>query len=198
MRRFFGLTGIVVPVVAAIAAVGAGIATPKAQTPPGEDARKAASLDAFRQMGPVLQHPRCLNCHTRSNHPTQGESGKRHTFGVARGVDDKGAAGMQCLSCHQGQNNVTSRAPGAEHWQLAPLSMGWEGKSLPEICRALTDVTNNGGRDAAALAKHMREDPLVQWAWSPGEARSTPPVGQQAFHALVTQWANTGGACPEE
>ena len=92
---------------------------------------------------------------------------------------------------------TSSRVPGAEHWQLAPLSMGWEGKSLPELCRALVDMTRNGGRDAAALAKHMREDPLVQWAWTPGEGRSIPPVSLRDFHALVGTWAETGAACPE-
>ena len=162
-----------------------------------EEARRATSLGAFARMAPVLQHPRCLNCHSVTQHPTQGAEKNRHTFGVVRGDDDKGAAGLRCASCHQSQNMAASRVPGAPHWQLAPLSMGWEGKSLRDLCRALVDQTANGGRDAAALAKHMKEDPLVQWAWSPGGSRVPPPISQKEFHDLVDSWAESGGACPD-
>jgi hypothetical protein len=161
------------------------------------DIRRASSLEAFARMAPVLQHPRCLNCHSTTQHPTQGHDKSRHTFGVVRGADDKGATGLRCASCHQTQNMAASRVPGAPHWQLAPLSMGWEGKSLKELCRALVDLAANGGRDPAALAKHMQEDPLVQWAWSPGGKRDAPPVGRKEFHDLAVTWADTGAACPD-
>ncbi len=177
------------------AAVIASCGATHAQT--GDQARRATSLDAFAKMAPVLQHPRCLNCHSVTLHPTQGNEKNRHTFGVVRGADGKGAAGLRCASCHQAQNMAASRAPGAPHWQLAPLSMGWEGKSLRDLCRTLVDQTANGGRDAAALAKHMKEDPLVQWAWSPGGARSAPPVGQKEFHDLADTWAESGAVCPD-
>ena len=162
-----------------------------------EEARRATSLGAFARMAPVLQHPRCLNCHSVTQHPTQGAEKNRHAFGVVRGDDDKGAAGLRCTSCHQSQNTAASRVPGAQHWQLAPLSMGWEGKSLRDLCRALVDQATNGGRDAAALAKHMKEDPLVQWAWSPGGLRVSPQVSQKEFHQLVDTWSESGAACPD-
>jgi hypothetical protein len=43
----------------------------------------------------------------------------------------------------------------------------------------------------------MKEDPLVQWAWSPGGSRVPPPIGQKEFHDLVDSWAQSGGACPD-
>ena len=163
----------------------------------GDEARRRESLATFAGMAPVLQHPRCLNCHSVTQYPTQGNDKRRHISGVVRGADDKGAAGLRCVSCHQPSNNASSRAPGALHWQMPPISMGWEGKTPAELCRTLVDPVTNGGRDPAAIARHMREDPLVQWAWSPGSERSAPPIDRSAFHTLAKTWADTGAACPD-
>ena len=76
-----------------------------------------------------------------------------------------------------------------------PRSMGWEGLSDADLCRALKDPGKNRGRSVQALVDHMTGDPLVQWAWSPGE-RTPPPIGQREFHDLARQWARTGAACP--
>jgi hypothetical protein len=173
------------------------VAIPQVHAQTSDQARRTTSLDAFAKMAPVLQHPRCLNCHSVTPHPTQGSEKNRHTFGVVRGIDDKGAAGQRCATCHQSQNMAASRVPGAPHWQLAPISMGWEGKSSRDLCRTLVDPAANGGRDAAALAKHMKEDPLVQWAWSPGGSRSAPPIDQKEFHELADRWAESGAFCPD-
>jgi hypothetical protein len=48
----------------------------------------------------------------------------------------------------------------------------------------LNDCAKNGSRDLPALVEHMTQDPLVQWAWSPG-SRSLPPLTQTAFHDAV-------------
>ena len=34
--------------------------------------REARSIALFTEMGKVIQHPRCLNCHPRTDRPTQG------------------------------------------------------------------------------------------------------------------------------
>jgi len=60
--------------------------------------------------------------------------------------------------------------PGHADWHLAPQSMGWQGRSLPQICEQIKDRARNGGRDMAALVQHMAEDSLVGWAWSPAPA----------------------------
>ena len=54
--------------------------------------------------------------------------------------------GLTCSTCHQEANQEESGVPGAVHWHLAPLRMGWEGLSDGELCRALLDPFKNGGR----------------------------------------------------
>ena len=53
--------------------------------------------------------------------------------------------------------------------------MGWQGRSLAQICEQIKDRARNGGRDMAALVQHMAEDSLVGWAWSPGAGRAPAP-----------------------
>ena len=48
----------------------------------------------------------------------------------------------------------------------------------------------------AALVRHMAEDSLVGWAWSPGVGRAPAPGTQAEFGALVRAWAAAGGDCP--
>jgi len=48
----------------------------------------------------------------------------------------------------------------------------------------------------AALVKHMAEDSLVGWAWSPGAGRTPAPGTQAEFGTLVRAWADAGGHCP--
>jgi hypothetical protein len=73
--------------------------------------------------------------------------------------------------------------------------MAWEDLSDADLCRVLKDPQRNKGRSVQALVEHMTADPLVQWAWSPGD-RTPPPIGQREFHELVRRWAQTGAACP--
>lgn len=166
-----------------------------AQTPA---AGKAGSQQAFKGVADVLRHPRCMNCHTVTEFPRQGDDRHRHHQMVMRGPNNSGAPAMQCSNCHQASNSKDGRVPGAPHWQLAPLSMGWEHlKSDKALCEALVDRGKNGDRDIAKLVEHMTSDALVQWAWAPGE-RKPPPIGQQEFHMLVKQWAQLGAACPDK
>jgi hypothetical protein len=62
--------------------------------------------------------------------------------------------------------------------------MEWEGLDDARLYAALNDCAKNGSRDLPALVEHMTQDPLVQWAWSPG-SRSLPPLTQTAFHDAV-------------
>lgn len=165
--------------------------TTAAQAP----AQREASLEAFARIAEVLRHPRCLNCHPSGDFPRQADDRHRHRMLVARGPDDRGTPALQCSTCHQTANTADGRVPGAPHWQLAPRSMGWENLSDSDLCRALKDPRRNKGRSVQALLEHMNADPLVQWAWSPGERRP-PPIGQREFHELVRRWAQTGAACP--
>lgn len=161
---------------------------------PKTDAEASARL--FKQLAEVLRHPRCMNCHTVTDFPRQGDTRHRHQQLVMRGSDGRGAPTMRCSNCHQEHNSSDGSVPGAHNWHLAPLSMAWEHlKTDKELCEAFVDRKLNGDRDIAAIAHHMTTDPLVQWAWTPG-ARKPPHIGHQEFHALVRRWAETGGACP--
>ena len=155
----------------------------------------AAEADGWSEVAAVLRHPRCMNCHTVTDFPRQGDDRHRHQQLVLRGAEGKGAATLQCAACHQSANSHDGKVPGAPNWHLAPLSMGWEGLNEAQLCNALKDRKKNGDRDLQKLAEHMTGDALVQWAWAPG-ARAAPPVTQAAFHAAVQRWVSAGGACP--
>jgi hypothetical protein len=169
-----------------------------AQTSGAPETDPEASAKLFKSIAQVLRHPRCMNCHTVTDFPRQGDERRRHHQMVMRGAADKGAPTMQCSNCHQETNSPDGRVPGAHNWHLAPLSMGWEDlKTDKALCEAFVERKKNGGRDVAALEHHLTSDPLVQWAWRPG-ARNPPPISQQEFHDLARRWAQTGGACPSD
>ena len=48
-----------------------------------DDAARSAAL--FTEMGKVLQHPRCLNCHPVTGGPTQGDDMQPHNPPIVRG-----------------------------------------------------------------------------------------------------------------
>lgn len=162
-------------------------------------AQDRGGAEVFRQMATVLQHPRCMNCHTRETFPRQGDDRHRHALNVSRGPADHGAAGLHCATCHGAANQAASGVPGAPDWHLAPLRMAWEGLSVGELCRALLDPAR-GGMKPAQFVPHFRTG-LVRWAWSPGtdsrgHDRTSPPIGYDQFIALTQEWATNGAACP--
>ncbi|HZT04062.1 MAG TPA: hypothetical protein VFA39_17555 [Steroidobacteraceae bacterium] len=162
-------------------------------------ARESRSAALFEQMLPVLEHPRCMNCHTNTGFPRQGDDRHRHIMNVSRGADGHGAVGLRCSTCHQSGNQAASGVPGAPDWHLAPLSMAWEGLTPSQLCRVLFDP-RKGGLEPAGLAAHL-ETSFVRWAWSPGtdahgRPRSTPPISHRAFVALARRWVATGAVCP--
>ena len=172
----------------------AAFATPLAAAP--SDADKAASVAAFLEAVKVFNHPRCLNCHTTVDWPTQGDDRHRHTFNVMRGPDGRGAPGMRCTNCHQDKNQDAMKIPGAKDWHMAPLSMGWTGLSPTALCAAVLDPKRNGGRTGEKVIEHTRADPLVLWAWTPDGARKPPDASHQAFVAALETWVKKGAHCP--
>ncbi len=156
----------------------------------------AAEAPAFADIAKVLRHPRCLNCHTLTDFPRQGDDRHRHLFRVVRGTDDHGAAAMRCATCHRDANNEVAGIPGAPRWSVAPLSMGWEGLDDAALCRRLKDRSRNGNRDVAALIEHMANDPLVAWGWSPGAARTPVAMPKAEFVDRLERWAAAGAPCP--
>jgi hypothetical protein len=163
---------------------------------------RAESVALFHQVHSVLQSRRCMNCHTGTEFPRQGEDGHPHLFNVGRGGDGLGAPGMHCSTCHQATNTTASGVPGAPNWRLPPLSMAWEGLTEGQLCRVILDPARNGGRSPAQLLQHLSYDRDVVWAWTPGtdhagRARVPPPIPHDEFAEIVGRWIETGAACPD-
>jgi hypothetical protein len=155
----------------------------------------------FGEIGKVLTHPRCMNCHPAGDHPLQGDDQHEHMPPVWR--SETGHFEANCASCHT-EHNVTlheaasyKSIPGNPRWGIAPLSMTWQNKSLSDICRQLKDVNRNGGRDLAALQEHIAKDDIVAYGWDPGEGRKPAPGSQETAGKLVQAWIDSGAECPQ-
>jgi hypothetical protein len=154
------------------------------------------SAAMFTELGKVLTHPRCLNCHPAGDRPRQTDERRLHQPPVERGVDGHGTEVMRCSICHQNANFDPGRVPGHPEWHLAPREMAWEGKSIGEICAQIKDPARNGGRKPEDLIHHIGEDTLVGWAWAPGFGRAPAPGTQKEAGALVEGWVRSGAICP--
>jgi hypothetical protein len=194
----------------AVLAVNSAVATPRAPVEPPaavETLRpvaafasiahpRARAVALFSEMGKVLQHPRCVNCHPAGDRPLQTDAMRPHEPLVVRGADGHGAPGMRCETCHHAANYDPARVPGHPQWHLAPIEMAWEGKTLTEICEQIKDPARNGGKNLAELVHHLGEDSLVGWGWAPGAGRTPAPGTQKEFGALAKAWADAGAHCP--
>lgn len=157
--------------------------------------RQTRSAAYFTELGKVLTHPRCLNCHPVGDRPRQGDAARLHQPPVFRGVDGFGLPALRCPICHQATN--FGAVPGNPIWHLAPREMAWEGKTLGQICAQIKDPAQNGGRSLETLVEHIGEDHLVGWAWAPGPGRQPAPGTQKQAGALAAAWVHTGAACPK-
>ncbi len=163
-------------------------------------------LAAWGQVYSVLISPRCINCHTATNYPQQGDDRHRHVANVVRGPEGKGVPGLNCAGCHQESNADSTGVPGGHNWHLAPLEMRWQDindrpLSSSAVCRQLTDRSRNHNLDGPGLLKHHEEEPLVKWAWEPGRKpdgtmRTLPPLSHEQFLAATRRWVEAGTPCP--
>lgn len=164
----------------------------------GNPAERSRAI--FGELGKVLTHPRCMNCHPAGDHPLQGADHHEHFPPAWR--PDSAAFADSCHGCHTDANYTLHETasyrsiPGHPRWGLAPLSMAWQGKSLGEICRQLKDKERNGGRDLAMLQEHIAKDDLVAWGWNPGTGREPAPGSQELAGRLAQAWIDSGAECP--
>jgi len=168
---------------------------------------RVEGLAAWQQVYSVLTHARCINCHTATNYPQQGDDRHRHFANVVRGPDGKGVPVLQCVTCHQESNADSTGVPGGHNWHLAPLSMQWQDLndkilSSAEVCRAVTDRSKNDHLDGQGLLRHHEEEPLVLWAFQPGRRidgtpRTLPPLTHEQFVAATRKWVEAGTPCPQ-
>jgi hypothetical protein len=169
---------------------------------------RSDGLAAWQAVYSVMVSPRCVNCHTATDYPQQGDDRHRHFANVIRGLDGHGVPGLNCGTCHQSANAALPGVPGAHDWHLAPLSMRWQDiddriLSSAAVCATVTDRTRNGGLNGPGLLKHHQQDALVMWAWAPGreldgKARSLPPITHEQFAAATRRWVEAGMPCPNE
>ena len=171
-----------------------GLATPQSFDGIADINTRSAAI--FTELGRVLTHPRCMNCHPAGDRPRQGDVRRLHEPPVARGPDGHGTETMRCDTCHQKANFDPGRVPGHPQWHLAPREMAWEGKTIAEICAQIKDPARNGGRKPEDLIAHIGKDTLVGWAWAPGYGREPAPGTQDEAGALVEAWVKSGAACP--
>lgn len=93
------------------------------RTTPKPERNLADGVAAWESVYSVLIYPRCLNCHTATTYPQQGDDRHRHFANVVRGPEGRGVAALNCATCHQVTNANTTGVPGGPNWHLAPLSM---------------------------------------------------------------------------
>ncbi|WP_354204549.1 MULTISPECIES: Isoquinoline 1-oxidoreductase subunit [unclassified Bradyrhizobium] len=179
---------------AASETAGYALASPESFASIGDTDKRSAAI--FTELGKVLTHPRCTNCHPAGDRPHQGDNARLHQPPVTRGADGHGLEAMRCNTCHQKANFEPGRMPGHPEWHLAPREMAWEGKTVGEICEQIRDPARNGGRKVEDLIDHIGKDTLVGWAWKPGFGRTPAPGTQEQAGALVEAWVKTGAACP--
>ena len=171
-----------------------------------DTATTAQGLRAWEQVYSVLISPRCINCHTATEYPQQGDERRRHVANVVRGPEGKGVPGLNCASCHQETNADSTGVPGGHNWHLAPLSMRWQDMndrplSSAAVCRAVIDRSKNHNLDGPGLLKHHEEEALVKWAWNPGRRpdgsmRTLPPLTHEQFVGATRIWVEAGTPCP--
>jgi hypothetical protein len=171
-----------------------GLASPQSFDAIGDTSARSTAL--FSEAVKVLQHPRCMNCHPAGDRPRQGDTRRLHQPPVARGDDGFGLPAMRCQICHQAANFDPGRVPGDPGWHLAPREMGWEGKTVAQICEQIKDPARNGGRSLDDIVHHVGDDHLVGWAWAPGAGRQPAPGTQAQAGALLDAWVKTGAVCP--
>lgn len=170
----------------------AALRAPDAFASIADRARRSVAL--FVEAGKVFHHPRCQNCHPGDDRPRQGD-GRPHQPPVRGGADGVGVPGLRCAACHGEANYDAVGMPGLAGWHLAPTSMGLRAP-LPTICAQIKDPDKNGSRNLDDVVKHVANDPLVVWAWTPGPGRRPAPGTHATFSALVRAWADTGAECP--
>jgi len=149
---------------------------------------------SFDPIASVVMHPRCMNCHQVES-PLQTDARTLHQPLVVRGSAGFGVPTQPCQTCHQATNTADGFVPGVAAWRLAPLSMKWQGLTKQQICEQMKDPARNGGRTGEAVIEHMKADPLILWAWTPGAGRTTPPLPHEKFVVALEAWVHAGLPC---
>lgn len=184
----------------ATAASAQDAAAPQPATTPAASAK--AGLAAWDEVYRVASHPRCANCHVGAdNLPVWSgpsyDKRRPHGMNISGGESRIGAEFIPCQTCHmETQTGAPHAAPGAPHWQLAPVEMQWIDKTSAQICAQFKDPAMNGGRSLDEMAVHVRDDALVAWGWKPGGTREPAPGSAEETYQALKVWEAAGAPCP--
>jgi hypothetical protein len=70
------------------------------------------------------------------------------------------------------------------------MPMVFEKKTPRQLSEQLKDPARNGSRSPAEVVEHVRQAPLVPWAWHPGEGRTPVPMPHEEFVGLIAESAD--------
>lgn len=124
---------------------------------------------------------------------------------------------MNCRGCHRDSNgDMAGMPPGAANdlmpgfvWHMPPPTMLLSKDMTPQqLCEDWLNPAKNsflairGGRDDMAtfereFVHHVRDDPLIRWAWAPGPGRQPAPGNHEDFVKAMQLWIKHGAKCPE-
>lgn len=128
-------------------------------------AQQRRALDAFDQLLPVVEHPRCMNCHGGVN-PYLDRAQGRHLGGrQTDSVTGQPLSNNSCQECH-------GLLPG---WDLPGEAMFFVGKSPTDLCKQFKAFAPGGG---AEFVKHIELEPGLPHFIKQGFA------GDRALNAL--------------
>jgi hypothetical protein len=123
---------------------------------------------------------------------------------------------VNCRSCHRDANGtLIGTPPGAANdlmpgfvWHMPPPTMILtRDLTQKQLCDNWLNPAKNsflvmrGGRDDLVtfekeFVHHVRDDPLVRWAWAPGPGRAPAPGAHEDFVKAMQLWINGGAKCP--
>jgi hypothetical protein len=165
----------------------------------------------FRRMLPVLQSPRCANCHGAMDvgSPTTTHEGGRIDLTEAAKPDRDGRIFTECQDCHtraseevekqiaESERTGPKLSPqsirdryNAGHWRPVRFTIAkWGGLPPLQICRALKSSTFAGPR----MLPHLRDDVLIGLAFEGKRGQDyldpePPPMSRASFTALFQEW----------
>lgn len=160
-------------------------------------AEQTEAVKRFDALMPVIQHPRCVNCHGGIDFFSAGYE-DLHGGGAVEMVDRevKGPDGSiiahrrpdfaTCASCHDAQTR--------RRWEIpAPmLNVNFAGRTAAQICEQMKRHSQNPG----TLILHIEKDELIRLGFEGRRgftslSRLPPPMTAEGFNAKVAAWVES-------